>query len=191
MVVIVPSSDAGSAITDYDTLISSAEEVLGRAPFGMAYTLAISEINNRLRVREMLQEATGGISLPDDFLEMETLSVNDVVYTPVGAPLLTNGTFAVHNSAVTTCPEHTSGIFMRYYAKVEVLEAGETGPVLSRYPEVFLYGILAQHATLARDDDGMTRWGPRFIDTINEANKTDIMARQSAIPMMPRPRATA
>lgn len=191
MVVIVPSSDAGSAIVDLDTLLSSAEEVLGRAPFGTAYTLAVSEVNSRLRVREMLQERTGGITLPDDFLEMETLSVNGAIYTPATTPLATDGTFVVHNDSVTLCPEETTNIFMRYFAKVDILEAGETNAVLSRYPDVFLYGILAQHAALARDADGKASWGPLFLNAIEEANKTDIMARQSSIPMMPRPRATA
>lgn len=186
MVVVVPE---GAEPYGYDDLFSDATEILGRAPFSAAYRMAVSEINKRLRVRQMLQETTGGVDLPDTFLEAETVKVDTTVFTPTGGPLVTDGTFVIHNGSLSTCPEHTENIFVRYYAGTPVLAAGENDSLLQAFPEIFLFGLLAQHATLARDADGMANWGPRFVDAIEEANKADVMARMSALPMTPKPAA--
>lgn len=184
MVVVVP--EGGNAY-GYDQLLSDATEILGRDPFTAAYRMAISEINKRLRVRQMLQEELGGIDLPSDFLEAETVKVESRVFTPTGGPLVTDGTFVIHNGTLSTCPEHTENIFLRYYEGVQVLTGNETDAVMTAYPEIFLFGLLAMHATLARDADGSANWGPRFFEAIEVANKADIMARQSALPISPKP----
>lgn len=191
MVVIVPGSDAGSVVTDYDELISNATEVLGRTPMAAAYTMSVSDINNRLRVREMLVEQTGTNTLPDDFIEADEVSVEGKTYSPAGSYGRTNRTFTVYNNTLVLCPETTDNIFLRYYSKNVILETGESSGILTRYPDVFLYGLLFHHARLVREVEGAASWGQAFADAVIKANEADLMGRMSSIAMQPVARATA
>lgn len=188
MVVVVPSELVGSEVSDYDTLISTATGILGRAPIVGAMTLATMDINRRLRVREMLVEQTGTNALPEDMLQPETVEVNGDTYSPVStARQLRNYTFAVLNGQITTKPEANEDIFLRYYARQDVLTEGDASALLTAYPEIFLYGLLWHHSRLVRDEAGAAAWGPAFTDAIDDANQADVNSRMSSLAMTPVP----
>lgn len=175
-------------ITNFTTLSSAAEEAAGRAMITGAITLATAEINRLLRVREMLVEVTQATAtLPSDFLEAETVKVADVVYSPSReSAQARSGVYMVHDGTLKFTPEETApDLFLRYYGKLDVLSGTNTNDVLDTYPEIYLYGLLAHHAQLVRDDAGVSYWRPLFIDAIGDANRHSAMSQMGSLTMRP------
>lgn len=188
MTVVIPS-DGELGIYGYETLFAAATEALGRAPLLGAYPLSIADINRKLRVREMLAERTGTNVLPDDFLEVDVVAVNDCPYRPVSSyGQHAYNTYSVKNAELILNPTADEEIFLRYYVRLYPLVAEETNSTLAAYPEVFLYGLLWHHSRLARDESGGAAWGAAFTSSWQDANRSDAMSRMGSVAMAPTPR---
>lgn len=175
-------------ITNYTTLASVAAEVAGRSMVTGAMTLATADINRRLRVREMLSDATlSSLTLPSDFLEAETVQVGESIYSPSHASAQPGSrTYSIQNGALILEPvETTVSVALRYYARLAVLSGVNTNDVLDNHPDVYLYGLLAHHAQMIKDSEGVQTWRPLFIDAVGDANRSDAMSRQGALSMRP------
>lgn len=52
-------------------------------------------------------------------------------------------------------------------------EAASTNALLTKWPNVYLYGVLAESREITRDDVNGARWEGKFLDAINSVNTID------------------
>lgn len=185
MPIIVPEAATGSEVDSYNDLIATVEAVLGRSLARSALTMLTSDINKRLRVREMLADVEQeSAALPVDFLEAEIVKVGGVIYPPAAVRGDHVCTYAVKNGAMVFNPASTTpDLFMRYYQKLEVVsDAAPENAVLTKYPEIYIWGALAFHARLVRDESGVAAWEPAYLGAIAEATKSDVASRMDNAP---------
>lgn len=181
---------------DFATLKSRILAVIGRAPADICYELATADINRDLRLRTMESTDTeaeaASITLATDFLEMidvyrdstprtilrptSTHALNADFQASTGVPseyAISAGTMLLSPS-----PSGTTNIKMRYYAKLSDLSAdGDTNTVLTRFPDVYLYGTLSHHAVLVRDEKAALLWTAKYQEAVKKANTSDARSR--------------
>ena len=193
MVIIVAPASTGAEITTYSDLLEIAESSLGRGVANGAITLLTSDLNKRLRVREMLKETEQSTAiLPRDFLEGEIVKLAGRIIQPASIRSNQPNTYAVKNSKFVFSPEETApDLFLRYYAKLAVLDGFDTNAVLGKYPDVYLYGLLFHHSRLVRDEAGAAAWGPAFEQAVADAIKSDVSSRDDSAPLRVRARGVA
>lgn len=172
-------------------LVDDAEAILGRAVMPGALDAVTADLNARLRVKEMEETYRGApadvVPLPSFFIEAVAVDIDGCPLAPTTTQMLRPGTFAVAGQELRLAD---GGVLLTvdYLARLAPFEEERGNKVYSAYPNLFLYGLLAHHATLARDDDGANRWGALYDAALNEANARDARARQSQISMRPVPR---
>lgn len=177
------------AIADYAALSAAAEEVAGRAMVSPAITLLTADLNNRLRVREMLKDFDQTtLAIPADMLQVETLKVGGTVYGPATEPGQARGGmgfYSVNNGEfLFTPPETAPALTGRYYAALPVLAGSESNAVLTRYPDVYLFGLLGFHGRLVRDDSAGA-WVQSYESAIRDAERANTKAIYGNTPMRP------
>lgn len=172
-------------------LVDDAEAILGRAVMPGALDMVTADLNARLRVREMEEtyqaEPMPALPLPSFFIEPVAVDIDGKPLDPTTTQLLRPGTFAIAAQEIRLA-DGGDLLTMDYVARIPRFEEERANKVYTAYPALFLYGLLAHHATLARDDDGATRWGSLYDTALAEANSRDARARQSQIAMRPVPR---
>lgn len=178
---------------NYSTLQSRLLTVLGRAPETICYELVTADINRELRLKVMQSTTTlteaASIALPADFLEVvslyrdtdprihlqpTTLIGKDSYYITSGTPryfAITDGTLFLN-----PVPDGAETLSLTYIAKVDELADTASNDVLSTYPDIYFYGVLAHHAQLI-GDERLAIWGPLYekakMDaTVNDARQT-------------------
>jgi hypothetical protein len=193
MVFVIPNADPGNELGTYDAIVAAAEAILGREVATGAMTMLTADLNNKLRVREMIQTQDMATNiLPADFLEVDTLVMGDVRYFPAAERGNAPRTYAVKNGVLVFNPVETAPEYaLSYYAKLLTLSAGTTNDVLIKYPDVYLYGVLLHHSRLVRDESGAAAWGPSFFDAITSAQQNDVASRNADAPLRVMPRASA
>ena len=55
----------------------------------------------------------------------------------------------------------------------------QTNPILTAYPDTYLYGALLEYAIWARDDNGGGMWSGRFEEAIKRANRQEARANRN------------
>jgi len=193
---------------DFGTLKSRVEAIIGRSPADVCYEMVTSDINAELRLR--LMEATTTltealeIALPTDFLGVSTLyrDVTPRQYLqatsaegiqkyaqPSGTPIyyaIVDGTMLLDR------PGDGQSIVLRYFAQLGALAAdGDTNRVLTTHPNIFVYGALAHHAAVIRDEAALPIWAAAYRDAKKAARAADAKYRAGATPNQVTPRATA
>lgn len=179
--------------SDYTSLAATAKTSLGRDVIAGAVTLLVADMNRELRIREMLTEVTQStLTLPADYLEMETLKVGGIVYLPQNETAQSRGdgkTYSIHNGTLLFNPAETApDLFMRYYAKIPTITGSETTATLSSHPDVWLLGLMAFHARLTRDEKGAAAWGSAYREALDDARVADVNSRMAAVAFEPRAR---
>lgn len=149
---------------NYGTLQARISTVIGREPPEICYELVTADVNQTMRLRVM--EATATVSdgtLPTDFLQVITVHIDQTPRVALEQVDLhtfneryRTGTtpthFAIADGAILTHPDASADLILRYYARVPELSATDTNDVLSNYPSIYVYGVLAHHAALIRDE---------------------------------------
>ncbi len=182
------------AITNYATLKTAAAEVAGRDMVSAAIDVLTQELNDKLRLREMLTDfSQSTTAVPSDFIAAQTLKVGGIIYeatTEAAQARGAGGTYSVQSGEFIFNPAETAPeITGRYYAQLAVLnEDDDTNDVLSNYPGLYLFGILAHHAALVRDEAGFQAWGGSFQDKIEDANQIAIRQMMDGAPLRVVPR---
>jgi hypothetical protein len=170
----------------YTGLKASAADFLNRSDLAAAIpdfiTLAEAQFNRELRVPQMenLDSGTtsdGIIAVPDDWLETRTLRlaspttgqqileyVGEEEWDQLEADGLTGTTrfYTIINGAFQVLPAPSADInyLLRYYAQIPALSAlNATNWLLSKSPDLYLYGALTQSAPYLKDDDRLAVWG--------------------------------
>jgi hypothetical protein len=171
------------------------------APIVDFITLAEARLNKKLRVREMettpsaITLTSGVGALPSDFLEARRLVANsdpisvlsyitpDQAATEYGANTITGGWaryYTIIGTNFTVYPTTTSTCTLTYYQKVPALSvSATTNWLLTKAPDVYLYGALAESAPYLADDQRLQIWLTMYQAAVNDLQNADQLANYS------------
>lgn len=201
-----------ATITTYTTLQSTIADYLNRADLTAQIPtfiqLAEADMNTRLRTREMIvrAEATSNneyVQLPADWVEAINLHIVDGkqplrfvtldeadriikqnIYTQVAA-------FSLMNGALELVPPPGSDvdIEMIYYGKIPALSAQQaTNWLLTKAPDVYLYGSLLHAQPFLMDDQRMPVFATLYNSRIEALNEESMKSTHSGSPLIARAR---
>ena len=203
-----------ATITNFTTLVSTVADYLNRqdlsAQIPTFIQLAESDLNTRLRCREMIVRATTTnddeyVRLPLDYLEginlqlvggqsplrYITLDEADIVNARQGynAPTF----YSLMNGAIELVPPPATGvdveIEMVYYGKITALsEANQTNWLLLKAPDVYLYGALVHAAPFLMDDQRISVFGSFYSQRVEALNDESQKSLHSGSPLVARTR---
>ena len=203
-----------ATITSYSTLISTVADYLNRqdltAQIPTFIQFAEADMNTRLRTREMIVRATTTnddefVRLPLDFLEginlqivggksplrFITLDEADMINAAQGytAPTF----YSLMNGAIELVPPPATGvdveIEMVYYGKITSLsESNTTNWLLTKAPDVYLYGALTHAAPFLMDDQRISVFGSFYSQRIEALNDESQKSLHSGSPLVARTR---
>lgn len=71
-------------------------------------------------------------------------------------------------------------VALRYRGLLRLSDAAPNNSVLSKYPDVYLYGALMEAAMFIRDPDSLAMWTPMFDSAMKELNRNESRARAIA-----------
>lgn len=174
--------------------------------------LCEQRLDTMLRVREMLEvdvvanAAASHEDLPDDFLELKALQFNT---TPVVRPEYATpqriedmramygtrgGTpryYTILNSQLVfeTAPTGGPELEMCSYKRIAKLSVGNPGNViLTTFPNLYLFGSLAEAAPFLNDDPRIATWEAKFGSFLDLAHAADKASEEGPGPLIQRPR---
>jgi hypothetical protein len=203
-----------ATITNFTTLVSTVADYLNRqdlsAQIPTFIQLAESDLNTRLRCREMIVRATTTnddeyVRLPLDFLEginlqlvggqsplrYITLDEADIVNARQGynAPTF----YSLMNGAIELVPPPATGvdveIEMVYYGKITALsDSNQTNWLLLKAPDVYLYGALVHAAPFLMDDQRISVFGSFYSQRVEALNDESQKSLHSGSPLVARTR---
>ena len=190
---------------DFSTLKSRVLALIGRAPADVVYELVTSDINADLRMT--IQESTttiteaASMSLPSDFLSVVDVYRDVDPRTPlrpttaqaINRTHITSGTpseYAIVDGAMllNPSPNGSETVNLRYIAKLTDLSADDdTNDVLTKYPQIYVYGVLYHHGILIGDTrSGL--WQAAYDGARRQAKQSDARDRFSGAPLTPSTR---
>lgn len=180
-------------ITTYATLQTEIANWLNREDLTTTIPTFIqlfeAKANRRLRVRDMMirAEATseeGYIALPADFLEVHSLTLeDDIPHLPlqyVGADeakdLKAQGytgelkyTIVGGSLEIIPDPADEREFEMIYYGKIPALsDSNTTNWLLTKSPDLYLYGSLLECAPYLKDDERIPIWAAAVQSTMDD-----------------------
>ena len=199
-------------ITNYATLQSAIADYLNRADLTAQIQTFIqfceADLNTRLRSREMIVNATATsdgqfVSLPPDWLEAINMMIvggqsplryitpdeADVInkaqtYTSTRFYSMTTGIIELVPPAVDDIT-----IDMVYYGKIPALsDANTTNWLLTKAPDVYLYGALTHAAPFLMDDQRMPVFSQIYLARVQSLQDESQKALHSGSPLIARPR---
>lgn len=190
------------AISNYSELKAAIAEWLNRSdleaviPSFIALAEAQFNRDERLRTRESVVRATATFdqeyeALPADYLEMENLTVLDQPnpkrlqyitlnqydeykrsYTAAGVPLYY--TLVGNQVQLLPVPGDSYTVEMVYYAKIPALSTtNTTNWLLTKHPDVYLYGALIQAAPYLKDDERVGTWANLYERSVGDTAVAD------------------
>ena len=189
-----------ATITDYSTLQSTIADYLNRSDLSSQIQTFIqfaeADLNTRLRCREMIvrSEVTSNqeyIDLPSDWLEGINVHIADgtspLRYVTLDEADRVNKQqtftkpmfYSIMDGAMQIVPPQSADIdlVMVYYSKIPALsDAVTTNWLLTKAPDVYLYGALSHSAPFLMDDARMATFGQVYLarvqSLIDEASKS-------------------
>jgi hypothetical protein len=201
-----------STITNYSSLQSAIADYLNRqdlvAQIPMFIQFCEAELNTVLRCREQIvrAEATSSaefVQLPADWLEGINLQIIDGAsplryvtldeadqikkarrYDAVHAYSLMNGAIEL-----VPAPSDDVEIEMVYYSKIPALSVSNTTNwLLTKAPDVYLYGALTHAAPFLLDDQRISVFGSIYGGRVAALNDESQKALHSGSPLVARTR---
>jgi hypothetical protein len=195
------------ALSNYTELKTSVADWLNRADLTSQVpdfiALAEARFNRELRVNSMLQRdqtvaTTDYVVLPDDWLEHVSIAViNDsTVYNPI--TYVSNeefnrlrlkdlsGTFryyTIQDNKICLLPAMTSGsvtLEIFYYGKIPSLSSTvSTNWLLTRAPDLYLYGSLMGADVYLQNDERVPQWAAAVQMVMDSLTKESERAKRS------------
>lgn len=185
-------------ITNYTDLKAEVESFSHRddltSKMDVFVQLAEGMINRELRNQEMEKRLSQSFNatffdLPTDYLEMKALEVEyhgrrnplrqvspqildrsySVATGPPKAYTINSGQIEFRPGIEASSP-YTGEII--YYAQVPSLTSNSTNDVLTKWPMIYLAGMMLQLNVWAHDDEQIAIWENAFNTQVNNANKT-------------------
>jgi hypothetical protein len=198
------------SFSNYSALQTTIASYLGRtdltAMIPTFITLAEARLQRELRTRPMLKSATatmtGGdntIGLPTDFLEMRDLFTQGNPRMPVSymspsaftrnARATESGRpvdYSVIGSEMNFAPipDGAYVLEMLYYYKPDVLSTSNASNVfLANYPDLLLYGSLAQAEPYLMNDARLATWASLYASTLELIATSDDSSEYNGVPL--------
>ncbi len=201
-----------STITNYSTLQSAIADYLNRADLTSQIQTFIqfveADLNTRLRCREMIVRATATsdqeyVQLPADWVEAINLQIVDGA-SPLRYVTLDEGdiinkaqvltqvsVYSLMNGAIELIPAPSDNIEieMVYYGKIPALtDVNTTNWLLTKAPDVYLYGALVHAAPFLMDDQRIPVFGNIYLKRVEELNQESQKSLHSGSPLIARTR---
>jgi hypothetical protein len=157
-------------------------------------TLCESRTNRRLRVREMVDSetmvpASNVCTLPTDYIDALRVAASTdpiSVLTPISLDRaqdqfnFTSGYpnhYVITGSTLTAYPLSDSNIVLTYFAAVPALSnINPTNWLLTKAPEIYLYGSLIESAPFMEDDNRLATWISLYKGAVDELQQADTRA---------------
>jgi hypothetical protein len=199
-------------ITNYATLQSAIADYLNRQDLVAQIPLFIqfveADLNTRLRCREQIIRAEAlsdaeFVQLPGDWLEAVNLQIVDGT-SPLRFVTLDEAdiivkeqrydrvvAYSLMNGAIELVPPPTDDveIEMVYYGKIPALSnANTTNWLLSKAPDVYLYGALTHAAPFLVDDQRIAVFGSFYGQRVQALNDEAQKSLTSGSPLVARTR---
>jgi hypothetical protein len=200
-------------ITSYSTLQSAIADYLNRADLTSQIPMFIqfveADLNTRLRCREMVVRATTTnneefVELPPDFLQALNLQIVGgksplrfvtldeadqikaaQIYTEVVVYTIVDGAIEL-----VPAPADNVEIEMVYYQQVPALsDLNTTNWLLTKSPDVYLYGALVHASPFLMDDQRVSTFAAFYSQRVEALNLDSDRAVHSGSPLIARPRA--
>jgi len=199
-------------ITNYATLQSAIADYLNRADLTAQIQTFIqfaeADLNTRLRSREMIVNATATsdgqfVALPPDWLEAINMMIvggqsplryitPDEADTIIKAQTYTSTRFySMTTGIIELVPPAVNDITidMVYYGKIPALStANTTNWLLTKAPDVYLYGALTHAAPFLMDDQRMGVFSQIYLARVQSLQDESQKALHSGSPLISRPR---
>jgi len=199
-------------ITNYATLQSAIADYLNRADLTAQIQTFIqfaeADLNTRLRSREMIVNATATsdgqfVALPPDWLEAINMMIvggqsplryitPDEADTIIKAQTFTSTRFySMTTGIIELVPPAVDDITidMVYYGKIPALStANTTNWLLTKAPDVYLYGALTHAAPFLMDDQRMAVFSQIYLARVQSLQDESQKALHSGSPLISRPR---
>jgi len=198
------------AFSNYSALRTTIASYLGRTDLTTMIptfiTLAEARLQRELRTRQLLKSATATmtandatVGLPADFLEMRDLYIQGNPRMPV--TYLTPSAFTRDARADESGSPHYYTVIgsellfapipdgqyvleMLYYYKPVVLsDNNASNAFLANYPDLLLYGSLAQAEPYLMNDARLATWASLYADTLNLIETSDESSEYNGVPL--------
>ena len=147
--------------------------------------------------RQTANASTRFLALPDNFIKMRRMTVQtggnsyEISYKSPEAMTIVNTSGRPNYFTITSqiefdkTPDATYTIEMVLLRSLTALSASNTSnAVLSRFPQIYLFGCLYHCFNYAVMEDKADRYYQLFIDAIEKANKQDYKGRFGVAPAM-------
>jgi hypothetical protein len=199
-------------ITNYATLQSAVADYLNRQDLTSQIQTFIqfveADLSTRLRCREMIVEDTltstlSDIPVPADWLEAINLKIDggksplryitlddaDIVTTEMFYTQPNFYTIVDGNIRLVPAPGQNQDIDLIYYAKIPSLsDAVTTNWLLTKAPDVYLYGALVHAAPFLVDDQRIGVFGQFYSQRVEALTQDSQRALHSGSPLVARTR---
>jgi len=199
-------------ITNYATLQSAIADYLNRADLTSQIQTFIqfceADLNTRLRSREMIVHATSTsdgefVALPPDWLEAINMMIvggqsplryvtPDEADSIIKAQIYTSTRFySMTTGVIELVPPAVDEITidMVYYGKIPALSnTNTTNWLLTKAPDVYLYGALTHAAPFLMDDQRMPVFSQIYLARVQSLQDESQKALHSGSPLIARPR---
>jgi hypothetical protein len=135
--------------------------------------------NRRLRVRQQESAATltpssGVATLPADYLTWRRVTWTGSTNRP---PRL----FTIEGATLTVAPSNDTALTFDYFQKVPALASGNPANwLLAAYPDLYLFGALAEAHGFVKDTESLTLWASRRNELFDEIERLDAKTRGPA-----------
>ena len=186
-------------LANYTDLLAAVQDWLGDRTDLVAkipdfITLTEADLNNRdtFRLRDMesstaLTPTSGVCTLPADFLELRSVTLNT---SPARALTLADHgyvtrefdttadeaeVYTISGSSLTLYPNDGTTITLKYYAKIPALAT--TNWLMTKAPNVYLYGTCLHAARWATDQEQEARFTPLYEQAVLKLENADKGAR--------------
>ena len=200
------------ALDTFDNLKTAIASYLNRSDLtaNLADFIRVSEarLNRELRVREMVNtdtsittvSGTQSYTLPTGYLEATTVifqsdpyctlrfisntdfynKYNDIqskgkpqFFTIVGTDIL-----------LGRAPDSATTLQINFYKTLSALsDSNSTNTILTNYPELYLYGSLAEAAPFIMQDERINTWGNLYKEALKNANETSSRGSTTSSPL--------
>jgi hypothetical protein len=201
-----------ATITNYSTLKSTIADYLNRADLTSQIETFIqfaeADLNTRLRCREQIvrAEATSDaefVQLPADWLEAINLHIvggqQPLRYVTLDEADIINKEqiytaphfYSLMNGAIEIIPEPADDIDieMIYYSKITSLsDANTTNWLLTKAPDVYLYGALTHAAPFLMDDQRIAVFAQIYLARVQALQDESQRSLHSGSPLIARTR---
>jgi hypothetical protein len=166
-----------------------------------------AQVERTLRVREMVVRATASLTeeftvLPQDFLSLEHAILNaqkpvtlewvpmsqiDILQSEVSPGVPKHFTIIGDELEVSPLPDQEYEIEVVYYQSIPKLTTtNQVNWLLTRHPDVYLYGTLMQAAPYLKNDERVGLWSAALTSILDDIRVADERATKGGAPLKMR-----